>query len=49
MEPFFNARENPKGKGIRLIGVRIEKLVRQHEGGGLQEGMALEDTQTKLG
>jgi nucleotidyltransferase/DNA polymerase involved in DNA repair len=49
LEPFFNARENPKGKKIRLIGVRIEKLVRQHEGGGLQEGMALEDTQTKLG
>ena len=49
LEPFFDARENPKGKKIRLIGVRIEKLVRQHEGGGLQEGMALEDTQTKLG
>jgi DNA polymerase IV (DinB-like DNA polymerase) len=24
--PFFDARENPKGKKIRLIGVRVEKL-----------------------
>jgi DNA polymerase IV (DinB-like DNA polymerase) len=28
LEPFFDARENPKGKKIRLIGVRVEKLVR---------------------
>ena len=27
LEPFFDARENPKGKKIRLIGVRVEKLV----------------------
>ncbi|HKW92274.1 MAG TPA: DNA polymerase IV [Methylomirabilota bacterium] len=27
LEPFFDARENPKGKRIRLIGVRVEKLV----------------------
>jgi len=26
LEPFFDARENPKGKKIRLIGVRVEKL-----------------------
>jgi DNA polymerase IV (DinB-like DNA polymerase) len=26
--PFFDARENPKGKKIRLIGVRVEKLLR---------------------
>ena len=29
LEPFFDARENPKGKKIRLIGVRVEKLVRE--------------------
>jgi nucleotidyltransferase/DNA polymerase involved in DNA repair len=28
LEPFFDARENPKGKKIRLIGVRVEKLTR---------------------
>jgi DNA polymerase IV (DinB-like DNA polymerase) len=28
LEPFFDVRENPKGKKIRLIGVRVEKLVR---------------------
>jgi DNA polymerase IV (DinB-like DNA polymerase) len=27
LEPFFDGRENPKGKKIRLIGVRVEKLV----------------------
>jgi DNA polymerase IV (DinB-like DNA polymerase) len=27
LEPFLDARENPKGKKIRLIGVRVEKLV----------------------
>jgi impB/mucB/samB family protein len=26
--PFFDARENPRGTKIRLIGVRAEKLVR---------------------
>jgi nucleotidyltransferase/DNA polymerase involved in DNA repair len=24
--PFFDARENPRGKAIRLIGLRLEKL-----------------------
>jgi DNA polymerase IV (DinB-like DNA polymerase) len=24
--PFFDARENPRGKGIRLVGLRLEKL-----------------------
>jgi DNA polymerase IV (archaeal DinB-like DNA polymerase) len=28
LQPFFDTRENPKGKKIRLIGVRIEKLSR---------------------
>ena len=28
LRPFFDARENPKGKLIRLIGIRIEKLQR---------------------
>ncbi len=31
LEPFFDARENPKGKKIRLIGVRVEKLLRAPE------------------
>ena len=26
LEPFLDARDNPKGKKIRLIGVRVEKL-----------------------
>lgn len=29
LEPFFDSRENPKGKKIRLIGVRVEKLTRE--------------------
>jgi nucleotidyltransferase/DNA polymerase involved in DNA repair len=31
LEPFFDARENPNGKKIRLIGVRVEKLLRAPE------------------
>jgi len=27
LEPFFDVRENPKGKKIRLVGVRVEKLL----------------------
>ena len=27
--PFFDERENPKGRRIRLIGVRVEKLARE--------------------
>ena len=30
--PFLDARENPKGRKIRLIGVRAEKLLRESEG-----------------
>jgi DNA polymerase IV (archaeal DinB-like DNA polymerase) len=26
LEPFFDGRENPRGKAIRLIGLRLEKL-----------------------
>ena len=26
MLPFFDARENPRGKAFRLIGLRVEKL-----------------------
>jgi hypothetical protein len=25
--PFFDARENPRGKAFRLIGLRVEKLL----------------------
>jgi DNA polymerase IV (archaeal DinB-like DNA polymerase) len=27
LQPFFDARENPRGKAIRLIGLRLEKLL----------------------
>jgi hypothetical protein len=26
IQPFFDARENPRGKAFRLIGLRVEKL-----------------------
>jgi hypothetical protein len=26
LDPFFDTRENPRGKAIRLIGLRVEKL-----------------------
>jgi DNA polymerase IV (DinB-like DNA polymerase) len=26
LQPFFDARENPRGKAVRLIGLRLEKL-----------------------
>ena len=26
LSPFLDARENPRGKAIRLIGLRLEKL-----------------------
>jgi DNA polymerase IV (archaeal DinB-like DNA polymerase) len=29
LEPFFDARENSRGRRIRLIGVRVEKLLRE--------------------
>jgi len=43
LEPFFDARENPKGKKIRLIGVRVEKLLRESSGVGAQEPLVLGD------
>jgi DNA polymerase IV (DinB-like DNA polymerase) len=38
LEPFFDTRENPKGKKIRLIGVRVEKLLREPLPGGRDGG-----------
>jgi len=35
--PFLDARENPKRKKVRLIGVRAEKLLREAIGPGVQE------------
>jgi hypothetical protein len=35
LAPFFDARENPRAKKIRLIGVRVEKLVSGHGRVGL--------------
>ena len=26
LSPFFDARENPRGKAFRLLGLRVEKL-----------------------
>jgi DNA polymerase IV (archaeal DinB-like DNA polymerase) len=40
LEPFFDARENARGRRIRLIGVRVEKLVRQ----SAQQATAAVDT-----
>ena len=38
LEPFFDARENPRGKRIRLIGVRVEKLSREVAGAPAMAG-----------
>src|SRR5713226_640514 len=43
LEPFFDARENPKGKKIRLIGVRGEKLQREHVSGAIQQALIVVD------
>jgi hypothetical protein len=42
LEPFFDARENPKGKKIRLVGVRVEKLLREDGRGPTQPAIAME-------
>ena len=42
LEPFFDARENPKGKKIRLIGVRVEKLLREYRSDAVQQAIAVE-------
>jgi DNA polymerase IV (archaeal DinB-like DNA polymerase) len=34
--PFFDERENPRGRKIRLIGVRVEKLAREGATAGLE-------------
>jgi hypothetical protein len=40
--PFFDARQNPRRKKIRLIGVRVEKLLRESSRTDAQEPLALE-------
>jgi DNA polymerase IV (archaeal DinB-like DNA polymerase) len=42
LEPFFDARENPKGKKIRLIGVRVEKLSREGRPEPVQQAIAID-------
>jgi hypothetical protein len=42
LEPFLDARENPKGKKIRLLGVRVEKLLREDGRGAAQRAIAVE-------
>jgi nucleotidyltransferase/DNA polymerase involved in DNA repair len=42
LEPFFDARENPKGKRIRLVGVRVERLIREDGRGAAPHALALE-------
>ncbi len=37
--PFLDSRENPKGKQIRLIGVRVEKLLREYPAGEVQKAI----------
>ena len=41
LEPFFDARENPKQKKIRLIGVRVEKLLWEPSGVDARAHLAL--------
>ena len=41
LDPFFDARENPRAKRIRLIGVRVEKLVREPRADAAQPGLPL--------
>jgi DNA polymerase IV (DinB-like DNA polymerase) len=43
LEPFFDARENPKRKKIRLIGVRVEKLLRILTPDAIQQAIAVTD------
>jgi nucleotidyltransferase/DNA polymerase involved in DNA repair len=42
LDPFFDARENPRRRLIRLIGVRVEKLVREAGSGTIQVGLQLD-------
>ncbi len=42
LEPFFDARENPKGRKIRLIGVRVEKLLREYWPDAAQQAIAVD-------
>jgi hypothetical protein len=42
LEPFFDVRENPKGRKIRLVGVRVEKLLREGGRGATQHVIAIE-------
>jgi len=42
LDPFFDARENPRRRLIRLIGVRVEKLVREAGSGTIQVGLPLD-------
>jgi DNA polymerase IV (DinB-like DNA polymerase) len=42
LEPFLDARENPKGKKIRLIGVRVERLGRGDAPDARQRSLAVE-------
>ena len=39
--PFFDARQNPRRKKIRLIGVRVEKLLRESSRTDAQESLTL--------
>jgi hypothetical protein len=43
LQPFFDDRENPKGKNIRLIGVRVEKLSRAGAVDESQERLLFEE------
>jgi DNA polymerase IV (archaeal DinB-like DNA polymerase) len=42
LEPFFGPKENPKGRKIRLIGVRVEKLSRDQDTGDPQQAIAVD-------
>jgi DNA polymerase IV (DinB-like DNA polymerase) len=46
LEPFLNERENPRGRLIRLIGVRVEKLEREAAGGAGPELIVPDDNRS---
>jgi hypothetical protein len=45
IDRFFDATKNPKGKKIRLIGVRVEKLLREHGPDSARQAIAVEAIQ----
>ncbi len=45
LRPFLDGAENPRRKQIRLIGVRVERLVREGGTAGIQDRISFEERQ----